>query len=148
MSMLAAIRNLSIATRLYAIVGVCLAGLFLIVGFGVGDLYDTVFDGRRAQARTAVLGAESLVAAYAERAAKGEMSREEAQEAAKAAVRALRFGSEYVWINDARQVMVMHPIKPELDGRDMTDFKDPAGTYMFRAFVKTARAAPEGGFVN
>lgn len=33
---------------------------------------------------------------------------------------------------------VMHPIKPELDGRDMSGFEDPHGIPIFREFVRLA----------
>jgi methyl-accepting chemotaxis protein len=49
----------------------------------------------------------------------GKLSREQAQRSAKAAVGKLRYdGGEYFWINDMQPRMVMHPIKPELDGKD------------------------------
>ena len=42
--------------------------------------------------------------------------------------------------------MVMHPIKPELDGTDLTDNKDPNGKHLFVEFVKTVKSSG-GGFV-
>jgi methyl-accepting chemotaxis protein len=35
--------------------------------------------------------------------------------------------------------MVMHPIKPELDGKDLRDFKDPAGKHLFVEFVEAVK---------
>ncbi len=31
--------------------------------------------------------------------------------------------------------MIMHPIKPELDGKDLSDMKDPSGNRLFSGFV-------------
>ncbi|WP_243363479.1 methyl-accepting chemotaxis protein [Fundidesulfovibrio terrae] len=50
----------------------------------------------------------------------------------------------YIWINDTEHRMVMHPVKPELDGQDLKDFKDPHGTPMFQDIVKTAKEHGEG----
>ncbi|MBW2492559.1 MAG: cache domain-containing protein, partial [Deltaproteobacteria bacterium] len=45
----------------------------------------------------------------------------------------------YIWINDMHPKMVMHPIKPSLNGQDLSDFKDPNGKHLFNEFVKVCR---------
>lgn len=72
----------------------------------------------------------------------GKLSREEAQRLAKEAVKKMRYGKEskdYFWINtdklDAIK-MVMHPYKPELDGKDITSFADKKGNFLFQEMVK------------
>ena len=53
---------------------------------------------------------------------RGEISVAQAQKNAAARVGALRYGSgDYFWINDMQPRIVMHPIKPELNGRDASD---------------------------
>ncbi len=78
----------------------------------------------------------------------GELSREQAQQLARETVSALRYdGKEYFWINDMQPRVVMHPIKPELDGQDVSATKDPNGKALFVAFVDQVRR--EGaGFVD
>ena len=78
----------------------------------------------------------------------GAMSRNEAQAAARAALRGLRYqGSEYFWVNDSRPVMIMHPVRPELEGQSLADNRDPNGKLLFREFVRVAQS--EGaGFVD
>lgn len=45
-----------------------------------------------------------------------------------AAVKAMRYDKvEYFWINDLNDLMVMHPIKPELDGKKLDQLKDKNG---------------------
>lgn len=56
--------------------------------------------------------------------------------------------SDYVWINDMRPYMIMHPIKSALDGKDLTENKDPDGKHLFIEFVKAVKAKPEGDWVN
>jgi methyl-accepting chemotaxis protein len=41
--------------------------------------------------------------------------------------------------------MVMHAIKPELDGKDLTQNKDPTGKALFVEFVNTVRGSSTGG---
>ncbi len=40
--------------------------------------------------------------------------------------------------------MVMHPIKPGLDGKDMADFTDPNGKKLFIEFVEKVKKNGEG----
>ncbi len=47
-------------------------------------------------------------------------------------------GQGYVWIQDLNAKMLMHPIKPALDGRSLMDMKDDEGHYLFVAFSEVA----------
>ncbi|MGB5990935.1 MAG: methyl-accepting chemotaxis protein, partial [Desulfobacterales bacterium] len=69
------------------------------------------------------------------------------KEDAKKGISALRYGNEgndYFWINDMHPKMVMHPINSALNGKDLSDFKDPNGKYLFNEFVKVCREKGEG----
>lgn len=75
----------------------------------------------------------------------GKLSREQAQDMAKQAISKLRYDkNEYFWINDMTPVVVMHPIKPELDGKNVSDAKDPNGFALFRGFVDKVRTEGKG----
>ena len=76
---------------------------------------------------------------------KGTMPDEEARQRAAAAIQALRYsGNEYIWINDMHPRMVMHPIRPELNGQDLSGNKDPNGLALFMEFVRTVKAQGAG----
>jgi len=62
----------------------------------------------------------------------------------------MRYGEDgYFWINDTRPVMVMHPIKPLLDGKDLSKITDPNGKHLFTAIVKTVQSSDDGaGYVS
>ncbi len=82
--------------------------------------------------------------AHAQEAA-GTLTRPQAQALAKQMLGRLRYGaSEYFWINDMQPRMVMHPIKPALDGQDVSGMKDPNGFALFAAFVDTVRKQGKG----
>ncbi|MCE4537231.1 methyl-accepting chemotaxis protein [Pelomonas sp. P7] len=75
----------------------------------------------------------------------GGMPRQEAQALARKAIAQLRYDrQEYFWINDMQAVVVMHPMKPELDGKDASGIRDPNGLALFKAFVDEVRAHGEG----
>ena len=96
--------------------------------------------------------ATKIVTSYFELAQKemGEgKSKEEAmkanQDRAKEAIKKLRFGVDgYFWINDFAPKMVMHPTNPALDGKDLSQSKDPNGKFLFNEFVSTVNKDGKG----
>jgi len=59
----------------------------------------------------------------------------------------LRYGpknKDYFWINDMQPRMVMHPYKPDLNGKNLSGIKDPDGKKIFMEFVKVCREKGEG----
>ncbi len=63
------------------------------------------------------------------------------KEIALAAVRNMRYneGGDYIWITDMAPKMIMHPVTPELNGKDLTDLKDPAGKRLFVDMTEVCR---------
>jgi methyl-accepting chemotaxis protein len=53
-------------------------------------------------------------------------------------------GNEYFWVNDMHPRMVMHPIKAELEGKDLSGVKDPSGQNLFVTFVNVVKQQGEG----
>ena len=79
--------------------------------------------------------------------ASGKLSIEKAQRIAINHLREMRYGidgKDYFWINSFSPVLVMHPYRPDLIGKDMSTFTDPEGTRVFMEFVKTVREKHEG----
>ena len=81
------------------------------------------------------------------RVEQGELSQEAAKTMAKEMIKAMRYGhdfKDYFWISDINAFMVMHPYLPELDGQDLTDFKDMKGNPVFKDFAKVIREEGDG----
>ena len=96
------------------------------------------------QLQNAVNTAYSLLVAIEKDAT---LSLEERQQKAAEMVKALRYGPEnkdYFWINDMHPRMIMHPYKPELDGQDLSENKDPNGKKLFVEFANVCRENGEG----
>lgn len=90
---------------------------------------------RQDKVRNLVEVAHATVANYEQEARAGRLSVEEAKKAAMAAVKAMRYDKvEYFWINDLNDLMVMHPIKPELDGKKLDQLKDKNGKTFFPGY--------------
>ncbi|WP_371377753.1 methyl-accepting chemotaxis protein [Sporomusa aerivorans] len=86
-----------------------------------------------------------IVAFYYSQAQKGILTEAQAKEYAKQEIQGLRYEeTEYFWINDYKPSMIMHPAKPELNGQDMSDYKDPSGFKIFVAFTDVVKSQGEG----
>jgi methyl-accepting chemotaxis protein len=138
-------RNLRFAAKVSIISAAFVVPLLGLLGWLVAVQSQQSMQARMDATRQHVEVAHGVIAwAHAQEAA-GTMTREQAQRAATGAVAKLRYdGGEYFWINDMQPRMVMHPIKPELDGKDVGDMKDPNGLALFRAFVDTVRKSGKG----
>lgn len=122
--------------------------MVVVLIYGLMSEYGTVAAEREIKTRHLVESAHALIAHYQQQEAAGALTREQAQQAALAAVKSLRYdGREYFWVNDMNAVMLMHPFKPELDGKSVADFKDPDGRFLFREFVDVVRRQT-AGFVH
>lgn len=140
--------NLSLKARLMVIVALSALCTLVVIGVGLWRVEQTLVDDRMAKTKSIVQVAESLVASYGARVASGEMTEDVAKASAMKAIKALRYGTDdYYWINDMHPRMVMHPMKPELDGKDLTENKDPNGKHLFVEMVKIAKTQ-KAGFVE
>ncbi|MDD3343290.1 MAG: cache domain-containing protein [Sulfurospirillaceae bacterium] len=90
--------------------------------------------------------ARQIVQSYYEASQKEDASQKQAyQDKAKEALKKIRFGTDgYFWINDFSPKMVMHPIKPSLDGADLSKSKDPHGKFLFNEMVEVAKKSGKG----
>ena len=77
--------------------------------------------------------------------ARSDVDEATAKQQALAAVKKLRYdGSNYFWIQDETPSMVMHPIKPALDGKDLRTFKDGNGKAFFIEMAQKVKAQGNG----
>lgn len=106
---------------------------------------ENMYNGKYDKTRNLVETTASMIAFYAAQASSKAMSLEDAQTAAKNAVKALRYNSnDYFWINDLGPKMIMHPMKSQLDGKDLSQSADPTGKRLFIEMVNVCRKNGEG----
>jgi Methyl-accepting chemotaxis protein len=75
----------------------------------------------------------------------GSLTRPEAQKRSLDMIQAMRYqDGNYLWVNDMQPRMVIHPTKPEMNGKDLSDFKDKNGIALFVEAVKTVRGHGSG----
>jgi methyl-accepting chemotaxis protein len=138
-------RNVKISTRLYTLVGMALAILVLTIGFFLSYSHSELERERKSGLAQMDATAIAIFQKYYKLEQAGTMTREQAQAAAKDVISAMRYGgSGYFWINDMHPTMIMHPIKPELNGTDLSQNKDPNGKFIFVEFANTVKKSGEG----
>ncbi len=136
---------ISTAKKLGMLIASALLGLVAVVAIFLISERTLIMEERQSSVRQTVEIAHGLVAHFQDQVSKGKLGEAEAKQQALAAIKALRYsGSEYFWINDMQPKMVMHSVKPELDGKDLSENKDPTGKHLFVEFVNTVKANGAG----
>jgi methyl-accepting chemotaxis protein len=140
-------KNLKIGMRLWLLVLVAIAALLLTAGQALLNLRHSMQEDRQTKTRHVVETAYGVMSYYGALAAAQKISPEEARAQAMNILRGMRYEEkEYFWVNTLEPRMVMHPMKPELDGKDLSGLKDPNGKLIFVEFANTAKHG--GGFVD
>ncbi len=103
---------------------------------------------QRERTRNLVEVAYSVMQEYNSMVQAGSMSLEDAKKMASSQIEHMRYNEkDYFWINDLQPAMIMHPYKPELNGKDLSGSKDPNGKHLFVEFAKVSKESG-GGFVD
>jgi len=82
----------------------------------------------------------TVLASYDARVKAGEFPLEEGRKRAAETVKNMTYGKDgYLWINDMKPKMIMHPTQPQLIGTDLADYADPNGKLLFVESVKICK---------
>lgn len=106
---------------------------YLIPGFE-----KTMMERKRNLIHEITASAYSLLDYYHSLEVQGIIDGEKAREEARSAIGKIRYGGElkdYFWITDRYPRMIVHPYRPELNGTDLTGYKDSGGKAIFVEFV-------------
>jgi methyl-accepting chemotaxis protein len=125
-----------------ATVVLVLAGL---LGYFIPVVGSSLMDEKRIATQSVVEVAYGVIDYWGSQAVAGKVTKEDAQNNAMGEIRELRYkGNEYFWINDMNHVVVMHGVKPALEGQNVGDLKDENGVYIFKEFVNVAKRTGQG----
>ena len=116
----------------------------------IPSMEDRMMEQKREMLRGLTDSACSLLGQCAAQGSSGKLSLEDAQARAMGIISKLRYGPEgkdYFWINDMHPRMIMHPYRPDLDGKDLSNYADPKGKHLFLEFVKTVQDN-DAGYVD
>lgn len=138
-------RDLPIKTKVVSAGLISILGFIFLLVFLIPYIQERMLDIKR----EALYNIMDINFSYLNRLYKdvenGKISLEEAKSIGADYVKTFRYGPEgkdYMWINSNEPRMIMHPFRPDLDGKDLSDFKDANG---FKLFAEMAKIAKEKG---
>jgi methyl-accepting chemotaxis protein len=137
--------RMSMSGKIYAVLGLSFMSLFGVATFQLSELKASLESQKKLELQH--LGEVALGIAGEEYAAvqRGAIGAEQGKKNAASRIGALRYGSDdYFWINDLQARMIMHPIKPALNGQELAGMKDPNGKHLFLEFVDVVKQQGSG----
>lgn len=139
------LRRFTIFQRLAILVTIVVIGLIVLSISSLSNQYQALKNEQYLKTKNVVETAYSIISHYAALEQNQTLTRTQAQSQAMASIRSLRYDdTNYFWINNYQPAMVMHPIKPALEGKDLTNNKDPDGTPLFVEMVDVVKKSGEG----
>ncbi|RAU22931.1 methyl-accepting chemotaxis protein [Paramagnetospirillum kuznetsovii] len=141
-------RKLGIGGKIWSLVGLMVVGLVLLTAQGLTALKESLVEDRHQTLKQLVESAHSIASAQQARAAKGEITEEAAKAAAMDTLRSIRYGNnDFFVVTDMNYVTIMHPVRADLIGKDMSQATDPNGVFFVRELVDGAKR-DGGGYVS
>jgi PAS domain S-box-containing protein len=128
-------------------VALIIAGVYTFI---LPEVEDIFMAQKRAKLKELVTTAWTAVNHHYNKESTNKSNRAAAQAGALAEIKNLRYGEnlkDYFWITDLHPTMIMHPYRPDLDGKDLTRYKDLKGKTLFVAMVQIAKKQGSG-YVN
>ncbi|GBG03010.1 chemotaxis protein [Azospira sp. I13] len=146
--------NLSLKMKLAILIALAVFGMGVVTGISAWGVKRDLTDGHRAVVQAAVESVYNIAVNYQALEAAGKMSREEAQLAAREAMRHARYGgadgkTEYFYIYRSDGITVMHAARPQWEGTSkVEEVKDAQGRYTLKNILAAAKTSPGGAFVD
>ena len=120
----------------------CLAGISIYSAYQTRNMR---LDERKADLTHATDVALSVVKTLGDQAAAGSLSEAEAQKRAMDSLRNMRYGEDgYFAVFNSQLTVLMNPTQPQMTGKNVSDFKDPNGAYVFRDMLAVVKRDGQG----
>jgi methyl-accepting chemotaxis protein len=140
--------HITIRVRMMSLVLLMIAAVGFVVWVANSQVELDLVARKHSELKAHVEISVSTIKSHVARAAKGEVSQEQAMKGAIEAVRALRYsGEEYFFIYDMRGYGVMHPFLKGFEGSDKSGLKDENGKLLIREMIDVVNARG-GGIVE
>ena len=135
------VSNIGITGRVSILVVAAVIGVLAVGVLSLLNLDRQLLQQKQVELKHNMQIAVTVIDGFRDRTARGEMTEADAKGAAMDAVRNIRFGDdEYFFIYDMQGVNLMHPAKPELQGKNLIDLKDQRGNRLIAGLIETAKA--------
>jgi methyl-accepting chemotaxis protein len=142
-------RKLTFQKKLWLPLAASLLSICAISIFNIIEARTLRVEERRADLSNIDGAALKIVEGFAAEAAAGKLTTAEAQQQAKAVLKNIRYGEDgYIAILSQEMTAIQNPLSPENDGKDMSNFKDPDGFYVFREVARLSASPAGEGFLT
>lgn len=139
------LNNLKIRTKVWLPAIFFTISLIGIATFAGYDIQLSMMQDRKEKVQSLTESAYSVIQHFHDEETAGNLTREQAQKRALAAIEFMRYeDSGYFWIHNIDHVMVMHPISKGLEGKNMKGLKDKKGEAFFDKMTRIAQTEGEG----
>ncbi|UZE95293.1 methyl-accepting chemotaxis protein [Alkalimarinus alittae] len=139
------LRNIQIGYRLAVVIAIAGFGTLILSIVMLNEFFNTSYAERQLKTKHLVEASHSILSRYHTLATSGSISEDEAKIRAISDIRDLRYGdNDYFFILDHQPALIMHPIKPELQGKNLDQTADPNGKRLFREMVDVVENNGEG----
>ena len=139
------LRSFSIFQRFLLLIAIVVFGLIVLSISSLTHQYSSLKNEQYLKTQNVVETAYSVIEHYHQLEQNNTLTQAQAQSQALAAIKALRYDkTNYFWVNNYQPQMVMHPIKPALNGKDLSNNKDPDGKALFVEMVSIVKQQKEG----
>ena len=140
--------KLSFQQKLWLPLVACLLCIVIIFIYNAVETRNLRLDERRKDLSNVNEVAHSILKHFDELTKNGTLNKEEAQKQATAAIKSLRFsGGGYTAITNKHMISLMNPFAPQNNGKDMSNFKDANGYYLYRHIAEAGASASGTGYV-
>ncbi|NMB81791.1 MAG: hypothetical protein GYA14_08230, partial [Ignavibacteria bacterium] len=119
-------------------------GIFVIV---IPQFEKIIMDRKREMIRELTNSATGIIDNWYKLYKEGNISEEEAKNSSVMFIQNLRYGEElkdYFWITNSVPEMIVHPYRPDLNRKNLKDFKDSHGKKLFVEMAKKVEQQGEG----
>ncbi|ANB75805.1 chemotaxis protein [Paraburkholderia phytofirmans OLGA172] len=120
----------------------CLAGISIYNAYQTREIR---LDERKGDLIHASELALSVVKTFGDRVADGSLSEAEAKKRALDSIRNMRYaGNGYFTIINSQLTVLLHAARPDLNGKDVSNYKDPNGVFFFRDMAAVIKRDGKG----
>ncbi len=139
------LRNYTIQRRFFILLTLVLVGFVILSWVSLTQAHKSLLQQKHSANQQVVEVAFSVVEHFYQQQVDGALSQDEAQNHAIAVIKSLKYDQgNYFWINDFSPTMLMHPVKPALEGQNVGGIKDPDGTALFIDMLNIVEKNGEG----
>ena len=141
------ISNISVRRKLNLLTLLIALGVIVLAVIAARMQYVDLYETRKSELRTQVELSYGVLDHYAKLASSGQVPVEEAQKLALDTLQAMRSNKDVNYFNvySADYVMLMHPFRADLVGKNLKDFRGEDGVRLYYEQVEAARNG--GGYV-